>query len=110
MELFHVDMPAEDLISRPGPLVVAHEAAELAGVLVAGEEIVVTDRDGEFHAAVVLSVDSTQGEPVYAVRIGARLPADMAAQRLTDVDMVAHDQGLYEVADLLGDVRRSQQL
>ena len=108
MELFHVDMSAADLISGPGPLVVGHEATGLAAILVEGQEVLVSDRDGEFHAAVVLSVDSSEGEPVYALHIGVRLPMDMAAQRLTDVDMLPEHQGLHEIVDLLGDLRRAQ--
>ncbi|MFI2708326.1 hypothetical protein ACH5WX_12365, partial [Nocardioides sp. CER28] len=60
------------------------------------------------HAAVVLSVDSSRGEPVYALHVGARLPMDMAAQRLTDVDVYPENQGLHEIVDLLGDLRRAQ--
>jgi hypothetical protein len=69
---------------------------------------VVTDRDGEFHAAVVLSVDTSRGQPVYGLHIGARLPVDMAAQRLTDVDMLPENRGLHEIVDLLGELRRAQ--
>jgi hypothetical protein len=108
MELFHVDMSAVELVSGPGPLVVRHEATGLDAILVESQEVLVTDRDGEFHAAVVLSVDSSQGEPVYALHIGARLPMDMAAQRLTDVDMLPENQGMHELVDLLGELRRSQ--
>jgi hypothetical protein len=108
MELFHVDLSAAELISGPGPLVVGHEQTGLAAVLDEGQEVVITDRDGEFHAAVVLSVDSSRGEPVYALHLGARLPLDMAAQRLTDVDMLPENRGLHEIVDLLGELRRAQ--
>jgi hypothetical protein len=108
MELFHVDLSAADLIAGPGPLVVAHEETGLEAPLVEGQEVLVTDRDGEFHAAVVLSVDVTRLEPVYALHVGARLPMDMAAQRLTDVDLMPEHRGLHEIVDLLGDLRRMQ--
>jgi len=108
MELFHVDLSAAELIAGPGPLVVGHEETGLEAPLVEGQEVLVTDRDGEFHAAVVLSVDATWPEPVYALHIGARLPMDMAAQRLTDVDLMPENRGLHEIVDLLGDLRRSQ--
>lgn len=108
MELFHVDLPAADLIADEGPLIVSHEATGLAALLAEGQDVLISDRDGEFHAAVVLSVDSSEGEPVYALHIGARLPMDMAAQRLTDVDMLPENQGLHEIVDLLGDLRRAQ--
>lgn len=120
MELFHVDLSAADLIAGPGPLVVSHEDTGLDVPLVEGQEVLVTDRDGEFHAAVVLSVhpfvdpflgpgdDAPQRGPVYALHIGARLPMDMAAQRLTDVDLMPENRGLHEIVDLLGDLRRTQ--
>ena len=108
MELFHVDLTAADLITGPGPLVVDHEETGLEAPLVEGQEVLITDRDGEFHAAVVLSVDGSRAEPVYALHIGARLPMDMAAQRLTDVDLMPENRGLHEIVDLLGDLRRSQ--
>jgi hypothetical protein len=107
MELFHVDLSAAELVSGPGPLVVAQGETELGSPLVEGQEVVVSDRDGEFHAAVVLSVDSDQPEPVYALHIGARLPMDMAAQRLTDVDLLPENRGLHEIVDLLGELRRA---
>jgi hypothetical protein len=108
MELFHVELTATELISGPGPLVIGHEQTGLTSVLDEGQEVLVTDRDGEFHAAVVLSADSSHGEPVYSVHIGARLPMDMAAQRLTDVDMLPENRGLHEIVDLLGELRRAQ--
>jgi hypothetical protein len=112
MELIHVDLSAAELISAPGPLVVPHGATGLDTSLVEGQEVLVTDRDGEFHAAVVLSAglsgDNAQPEPVYALHIGARLPMDMAAQRLTDVDLMPENRGLHEIVDLLGDLRRAQ--
>jgi hypothetical protein len=91
---------------------VGHDDTGLDAPLVEGQEVLVTDRDGEFHAAVVLSVDVFEDEgrtePVYALHIGARLPMDMAAQRLTDVDLMPENRGLHEIVDLLGDLRRSQ--
>ena len=60
------------------------------------------------NAAVVLSVDRLRGEAVYALHLGARLPMEMAAQRLTDVDLLPENQGLHELVDLLGDLRDAQ--
>ncbi len=74
MELFHADVSAADLVSGPGPLVVGHEATGLAAVLAEGQEVLVTDRDGELPAAVVLP----------------------------------ENEGLHEIVDLLGDLRRAQ--
>lgn len=108
MELIHVDLSSSELVSQTGPIMVAHRTTGLADVLEEGDEVVVTDRDGEFHAGVVLSVLATDDDTAYALDIGARLPMDMAAQRLADVDLLPENQGLHDLVDLLGDLRRSQ--
>lgn len=108
MQLFHVDLTSAALVEGPGPLVVAHGETGLSSPLAEGQDVLIADRDGEYHAAVVLAVDSSAGEPVYDLHIGARLPAEMAAQRLTDVDMLPENRGLHDVVDLLGELRRTQ--
>lgn len=108
MQMFHIDLTSAELVNGPGPIVVWHEETGLSSVLSAGQDVLVTDRAGEFHAAVVLEVDDWQGEPIYAIHIGARLPMDLAAQRLTDVDMLPENRGIHDVVDLLGDLRRAQ--
>jgi hypothetical protein len=106
MELIHVDLSAGDLITRPGPLLVPHGVTGLAGVLAEAEEVVVSDRDGEFHAAVVESVDPPAGAAVYVLHVGALLPMDMAAQRLTDVDLGPEHRG-HAGVDLLAELPRT---
>lgn len=108
MELIHVDLSAADLVAGSRPVLVTHGASGLADVLVEGQAVVVSDRDGEFHGAVVSSVDTAGDEPAYALHLGTRLPADMAAQRLSDADTLPEHRGLHEIVDLLGDLRRAQ--
>lgn len=107
MELFHVDLSSADLVRGPGPIVVSHQDTGLDAILVESQDVLVTDNDGEFHAAVVLRVDASRGEPRYHLHIGARLPVDLAAQRLADVDMLPENRGIHDVVDLLGDLRRA---
>jgi len=105
MELIHVEMTSAELVAGADPVLVAHGSTGLASVLEDGEEVVVTDSDGEFHAGVVLSVHSDDADPTYALHIGARLPMDMAAQRLADVDLLPENRGLHDIVDLLGALR-----
>jgi hypothetical protein len=109
MELIHVDLSSVELVAGPGPVVVSHRTSELPRVLREGEAVLVSDRDGEFHSAVVLSAVGEE-ELAYELHIGARLPMDMAAQRLADVELTPEQQGLHEIVDLLGDLRRSEQV
>ena len=104
MELIHVDLSSVDLVSALRPIAVSHRSTELSRVLREAEEVLVSDRDGEFHAAVVLSVD-LEDDPGYELHIGARLPMEMAAQRLADVELLPEEQGLHDIVDLLGDLR-----
>lgn len=107
MELFHVDASSADLVSAPGPVVVTHAETGLPRPLVVGQDVLVTDTDGEYHAAVVLAVTTHDDEPAYHLHIGVRLPPDLAAQRIMDVDVLPENAGVQEVVDLLGDLRRS---
>jgi hypothetical protein len=107
MDLIHVDLTSADLTAAPEPIVVVPPSGEVTDVLDEGDEVVVSDRDGEFHGAVVVSVETSGDHAAYGLRIGARLPLDMAAQRLADVDIVPENRGLHEVVDLLGELRRS---
>jgi hypothetical protein len=108
MDLVHVDVASAELGADPAPLAVAHSQTGLVEPLREGQDLVITDRDGEFHAAVVLAVDETGGEPVYSLHVGARLPVDMAAQRLADVDLLPEHRGLHEIVDLLAELRDAE--
>ncbi|SFC61219.1 hypothetical protein SAMN04487968_108195 [Nocardioides terrae] len=113
MELIHVELSSAEVVAGTGPIMVRHRSTGLASVLDDGEEVVVTDSDGEFHAGIVLSVDPVQSgddDPTYALHVGARLPMEMAAQRLADVDLLPENQGLHDIVDLLGELRRSPDL
>ena len=111
MELIHVELSAAELVGASGPVVVTHQQIEQAGptrLLSSGQEVVVTDADGEFHAAVVLAVVDMEGQPGYRLHIGVRLPADLAAERIADLDMLPERTPMHDLLDLLGDLRRSE--
>ena len=71
MELVHVRLDAEDLVGD-GHVVVPHARTGLDDVLEVGDDLVVTDQDGEFHGATVVSVGGDGHDPHYNLRIGAR--------------------------------------
>ena len=75
MELVHVRLAAEDLVGD-GRVVVPHARTGLDDVLEVGDDLVVTDQDGEFHGATVIAVGGDGHDPHYNLRIGARLPID----------------------------------
>ncbi len=106
MELIHVPLSSADLVASAEPVRVPHDA-DRGRVLAVDEEVVVSDADGEFHGATVLGIDLEQGPLVYLLHIGARLPADIAAQRLADTHRAPDNRGINEILDLLGDLRRS---
>lgn len=106
MELIHVPLSSADLVASAEPLRVPHDA-DRSRVLAVDEEVVVSDADGEFHGATVLGVEFERGPLVYLLRVGARLPPDIAAQRLTGSHRTPDNRGLHELLDLLGDLRRS---
>ncbi|UDY23995.1 hypothetical protein [Nocardioides sp. Kera G14] len=103
MELVHLDRSMVELMQ--GPVAVRHGETRLDVVLSLHQQIVVTCRDGEFHAAKVLWIDDTEGEPVYYLHVGVRLPMEQAAQRLTDVDMLPENRTMHELLDLLAQLR-----
>jgi hypothetical protein len=105
VELVHIRLGTHDLVGRAA-IVIAHSQTGLDSVLDVGQRLVVTDLDGEFHGAEVTAVGGDGADPEYHLRIGARLPVDIAAQRLTDVDTEPENAGVQEVVDLLGELRR----
>ena len=104
MELVHVRLAAADLVSG-GHIVLPHARIGLARPLLVGDSVVVTDQDGEFHGATVIAVGGDGANPEYHLRVGARLPIDLAAQRMTGVDTEPDNAGTHEVVDLLGELR-----
>lgn len=105
MELIHIRLGAYDL-ARRAEVVMAHSQTGLDNTLDVGQQVVVTDLDGEFHGAEVTAVSGDGADPEYHLRIGARLPVDVAAQRITDTDTLPENAGVQEVVDLLGELRR----
>ena len=85
---------------------VAHSMLGLSRGLEPGEQLVLHDRAGEFHAATVADITFTLDDTHYVLTVGARLTAEMAEQRRLGLQTGSEDADLHDVVDLLGDLRR----
>jgi hypothetical protein len=102
MELIEV----QDVGLRHGDdLTVSHTTTSLSRGLDHGERVVVRGGDGEYHAATVEALDFEPEDTVYTFAIGARLPAEMAAERLSGKDLDAESEGVHDVVDQLGEIQ-----
>lgn len=73
------------LTDGPGPgghFVLAHSDAGLSRGLEHGEQVVIVDPDGEFHAAVVHGIDFGLSDTHYVLKVGVRLPPGTVHARL----------------------------
>ncbi len=106
MEL--VVLPAAPTVDpATGLLVVAHDASGAGEVLVPGDEVVLRDADGEFHAGVVAALSVRDGRLHYSLRQGVRLPPEAARARLAGAPTAPPAQGVSDqsLLDLLGELR-----
>ncbi|WP_170286189.1 hypothetical protein [Nocardioides rubriscoriae] len=110
MEL--VVLPAvRDVDPASGGIVVAHDQSGLRTTMVPGEEVVLLDVDGEFHAGVITALSVRDGRLHYAIRQGVRLPSEAAHDRLDESPAPdpgrATTKGVTDqsLLDLLGELR-----
>lgn len=104
MELIAVPFESDDL-ARCAFVDVRHSETGLERGLDHDESVVVLDAEGGFHAAVVDEVGFTLEDTTYRLRLGVRLPADLAADRLSGSPLTLERQQLHEIADLIGELR-----
>lgn len=103
MELIEV---AEMLRGRgERTLVVAHSSTSLARGLDHDECVVLRDGEGEHFAARVVAIDFELDDTVYTLEVDARLPEDLATERLAGLT-ISSDLRMHVVVDLLGELRR----
>jgi hypothetical protein len=105
MEIVHVKLAAAELVEVPLPIAVPHADTDLSSELTAGQAIVLSDLDGEFHGGTVLEVTGERTRPVYVVEVGARLSIDLVAERVADLDLEPERAETHLLVDLLGDLR-----
>lgn len=82
-----------------------HSATTLTRGLDPGEEVVILDADGEYHAAAVVDIAFTLDDTVYVLQTGVRLPEEHARARLESAAGTGpHD--VDGVVDLIGEMLR----
>ena len=103
MELLEVVRPA----ARHGDFLrVPHSTTGLHRGLEHGEEVVVRTDDGEYHSAQVIGLDFELEDTVYDLRVGSRLPAEMAAERLGDAPLDEETKDVHRIVNMLARMRR----
>ncbi|MBC9733100.1 hypothetical protein [Nocardioides marmotae] len=85
---------------------VAHSTTALAHGLEPGEGVVLADPDGEQHLAIVVDFEFELDDTVYVLEVGARLPEEMADRLVSGAAEPTGEEGLTEVVELLGELRR----
>jgi hypothetical protein len=108
MEFVELNGPAR--VEGDHLLVVAHSRTGLTRGLDHGEAVVVRTSGGENHAARVLDIAFEPDDTVYTLDVGARLPEDLARERVAGLDADVHDLALHELVDLLGELAREDTL
>ena len=112
MELISVPVSAALLTGGPGvggTFMVAHSESALARGLDHGEQVVVVDPDGEFHAAEVVDIRFELSDTHYELELGVRLPPHVVRDRLARTPGTRRREGDWvdvgEVLDMLGRLR-----
>ncbi|MBI2243518.1 MAG: hypothetical protein HYU55_06070 [Nocardioides sp.] len=106
MEFIELNSPAR--VSGEHVLVISHSSTALTRGLNHGEAVVLQTQDGERYAAEVIDIGFWPEDTVYTFALGARLPEDVARERIAGLDPEKHDLALHEIIDLLGELARPQ--
>jgi len=85
--------------------VVAHSETSLVRGLEYGEPVVLLVAGRDHYAARVREIEFEPEDTVYVLDLSARLPGDLAEDRVAGL-RPDHDLQLHELVDLLGDLRR----
>ena len=105
MELVEVALPTRLVVGPTRVFPLHHSRTTLTRGLEPGEELVVLDSDGEYHAAVVVDLDFMADDTVYVLQTGVRLPEEIALARLEAADGVRPGD-VDGVVDLIGEMLR----
>lgn len=62
--------------------------------------------DGEYHSARVVDLDFELEDTIYGLQVGARLPAEMAAERLSDAPLDEDTKDVHRIVNMLARMRR----
>ena len=104
MEFIELHGPAR--VSGEHVLVISHSSTALTRGLDHGEPVVLQTDKGELYAAEVIDIGFWPEDTVYTLALGARLPEDLARERIAGLDPSQHDLALHELVALLGELAR----
>ena len=103
MEIIELDASVD--VRGHRVLVVGHSLTHLSRGLDPREQVVLRTADGDHYAAQVQAVEFELEDTVYTFEVAARLPENLALERVSGLDPAVHDLSLHELADLLGELR-----
>jgi hypothetical protein len=86
-------------------LVVGHSLTGLTRGLEPRESVVLHTADGDYYAAQLRGIEFELEDTVYTFAVGARLPENLALERVAGLDPAVHDLSLHQLVDLLGELR-----
>jgi hypothetical protein len=89
-------------------LVVGHSLTGLTRGLDPKEPVVLRTSDADHYAARVRSIEFELEDTIYTFEVGARLPEDLALERISGLDPKRHDLSMHEMVDLLGELRNQR--
>jgi hypothetical protein len=103
MEIIELDGAVD--VGEGRTLVVGHSATGLTRGLEPREPVVVHTPEGDYYAAQLRGIEFELEDTIYTFTLGARLPEDLALERIAGLDPSRHDLSLHELVDLLGELR-----
>lgn len=102
MEIIELD--ASVRVRGERAVVVGHSLTGLTRGLEHRESVVLHTAEGDYYAARVGGIDFDFDDTIYTFDVGARLPEDLAQERVEGLDPSVHDLSLHELVDLLGEL------
>lgn len=108
MELLELTGPVR--VTGDHMLVIPHGRTSLRRGLDHSESVVLKTAQGEMYAAQVLDIGFEPEDTVYTLQVGARLPRELAEERIAGLDPAKHDLAMHELVDLLGQLAHKPEL
>ena len=107
MELVELTGPVR--VTGDHMMVIPHGRTALRRGLDHGESVVLKSAQGDLYAAQVLDIGFEPEDTIYTLQVGARLPKELAEERIAGLDPAVHDLALHELVDLLGQLARKSE-
>lgn len=99
-------LQSSEVVDRSAQVRVAHSSTTLRHGLEPGEGVILATDDGEQHLAVVAAHEYELEDTIYVLEVGGRIPSEMADRLVAGAAEPEGEEGLTEVVQLLGQLRR----